>query len=105
MTTSTQLNYLKAKSFKKKNWTPFNIHLFQLTSSEACATDERQEFLCDKLSNSILPNPSHKLYSLLPPTNEREVNLRSQHSFTTRRLHTIRTRNSFIYHSVLKAMM
>ena len=65
----------------------------------------RREFLCDKLFNSILSNPSHKLYSLLPPKNECEVNLRSQHSFTTRRLHTIRTRNSFIYHYVHKAMM
>ena len=59
----------------------------------------------DKLFNSILSNPSHKLYSLLPPKNECEVNLRSQHSFTTRRLHTIRTRNSFIHHYVHKAMM
>ena len=65
----------------------------------------RREFLCDKLFNSILSNPSHKLYSLLPPKNECEVNLRSQHSFTTRRLHTIRTRNSFIHHYVHKAMM
>ena len=66
---------------------------------------ERREFLCDKLFNPILSNPSHKLYSLLPPKNECQVNLRSQHSFTTRRLHTIRTRNSFIYHDVYKAMM
>ena len=66
---------------------------------------ERREFLCDKLFNPILSNPSHKLYSLLPPKNECQVHLRSQHSFNTRRLHTIRTRNSFIYHDVHKAMM
>ena len=50
-------------------------------------------------------NKARTLYSLLPPKNECEVNLRSQHSFTTRRLQTIRTRNSFIYHYVHKAMM
>ena len=66
---------------------------------------ECREFLCDKFFNTILSNPSHKLYSLLPPKNECEVNLKSQHSFTTRRLHTTRTRNSFIYHYVHKAIM
>ena len=61
--------------------------------------------LLHKLFNSILSNPSHNLYSLLPPKNECQVNLRSQRSFTTRRLHTIRTRNSFMNHYVHKAMV
>ena len=40
---------------------------------------ECRKFLCDKLFHSILSNPLHKLYSLLPPKNECEVNLRGQY--------------------------
>ena len=67
---------------------------------------KRRELLRDKLFNSILCNPSHKLYSLLPSKNKCEVDLRNERAFTTRRLNTIRTRNSFIpHHYVNKAMM
>ena len=45
-----------------------------------------REYSCDKLFNSMLSNPSHKRYSLLPPKNGCKVNLRSKHSFTTWRL-------------------
>ena len=57
---------------------------------------ERRELLSDKLFNSILCNPSNKLYSLLPSKNEDEVNLRNK------RVPTLATctRNGFIHHYV-----
>ena len=73
--------------------------------AELVPLHKRRELLSDKLFNSILCNPVHKLYSLLPSKNECEVNLRNKRAFTARRLNTIRTRNSFIHHFVNKAMM
>ena len=70
----------------------------------------RREFLSDKLFNSILWNLSQKLYTQLYTvaysllrTNAKSI--QGVSAFTTRRPHTIRTRNSFIRHNVNKAMM
>ena len=60
-------------SYDKTDWVnPLQLH-------------ERRELLSDKLSNSILCNPSYELYSLLPSKNEGEVNLRVKraHSLLT----------------------
>jgi len=54
-----------------------------LSSNGLVPLHERREFLSDRLFNSILFNPLHELYSLLPSKNKREVNLRSQRTFTT----------------------
>ena len=67
----------------------------------------RREFLFDQLFNSILMSTVYTqlytvAYSLLR-TNAKSI--QGVSAFTTRRPHTIRTRNSFIRHNVNKAMM
>ena len=62
-----QLNETKCKELRitfrhsRKNFDPIKFNGQDL------------EFLCDKLFNSILSNPSHELYTLLPPKNECEA--------------------------------
>ena len=56
------------------------------------------EFLCQKLFNTILDSPSHKLRAILPPLHDdSRHNLRKQHHFNMPRLRTDRTKNTFIF--------
>ena len=69
-------------------WYDMALQMTRLVPLHEC-----RELLGDKLFNSILCNPSRKLYSLRPSENECLLNLRNKRAITKRRTHTSRTRN------------
>ena len=59
---------------------------------------DHYELLCQKLFNTILDEPCHKLRAILPPLHDdSRYNLRKQHHFNIPRLRTDRTKNTFIF--------
>ena len=58
---------------------------------------EHHEHLCDKLFQSVMSDPNHKINNLLPARRNPNYNLRNRRNFNIPRAHTNRTMNSFIF--------
>ena len=56
----------------------------------------RRVSLCNKLFNSIVENPGHNLFPLLPPRNLPKYNLRRSRTFVLPRCNTNRFKKTFI---------
>ena len=68
----------------------------KFTYSECHTLYSRRFALCSKLFNSILQNPGHKLFPLLPPCNLPKCNLRRSRAFVLPRCNTNRFKKTFI---------
>ena len=72
-----------------------------LEITKLCPLSDRRQALCQKLFMSIMNDPNHKLYNLLPTFNvNARYSLRHKRLFIEPRYSTNRFRNSFIPASV-----
>ena len=67
--------------------------------------DERRENTVVKLFKEVCNDPNHKLYHLLPPPNQCNINLRRKSSFSVQKLNTDRLRNYFIVKNAIKSKL
>ena len=94
-----------------QNWKGITLVDIQKQSSQSSASKktaiadmgiramlDHYELLCQKLFNTILDDPCHKLRAILPPLHDdSRYNLRKQHHCNMSRLRTDRTKNTFIF--------
>ena len=73
-----------------------------LSSAELVPFVVRRQQLTDKLFQEIISDTSHKLYDLLPPANNCQINLRRKRLFQSQPFRTDRFKKSFIVYNALK---
>ena len=73
-----------------------------LSSTELVPLVVRRQQLTDKLFQEIISDTSHKLYDLLPPANNCQINLRRKRLFQSQPFRTDRFKKSFIVYNALK---
>ena len=73
-----------------------------LSSAELVPLVVRTQQLTDKLFQEIISDTSRKLYDLLPPANNCQINLRTKRLFKSQQFRTDRFKKSFIVYNALK---
>ena len=76
---------------------PFVPYSDALNQANLATLSQRRQSITTKLFDSITCNSDHKLYKLLPPQNNCELNLRRKRKFNVPLAKTKRLMNTFIY--------